>query len=396
MNKKKNILSFFVFIIMIFFCFSNNVYGEIGTYTSGSPEYKYSYSSEYEKYIGLYCRVAASTGSPEFNYSKIYNELFKSKPIVKKSELDKWITTSSLANTSGGGIVKVDGLDKIYLDELCKQSSVLKEYKILELEQKGWSKLFLEKSIMTITDDSGKTLATIPHYIICKRINDRDVGGALLKEYEILIETSDGTTRSVVKEIEHSYLSYKRSDPNSNSDFWGDASSWFGLAQGSYTPPEQINSIIDTFTNMINVVGTTVIVIATIVLGIRYIIGSVESQTAAKEGLITLLVACVFFFGWTAISNLLYGGEQMNFIFTSSMDDTYEKMVGRIFATFSYISQFIVVGAIIYVGIKYIFAGASGRADLKGKSVYFIIGIILVFATSNVLDFISKIINDAI
>lgn len=396
MNKKKIILLSFLLIIIMFFCFSNNVYGEMGTYTSGSTEYEYSYTSEYEKYIGLYYRVAASTGSYEFNYSKIYNELFRSKPVVKKSELDKWITTSSLANASGGGIVKVDGLDKNDLDELCKQSIVLKEQKIFDLEQKGWSKLFLEKSIMTITDDSGKRLATIPHYIICKRINDREAGGVLLKEYEILIKTTDNTARSDVKEIERSYLSYKRSDKNSDSDFWGDASSWFGLAQGSYTPPEQINSIIDTFTDMINVVGTTVIIIATIVLGIRYIIGSVESQTAAKEGLITLLIACVFFFGWTAISNLLYGGEQMNFIFTSSTDNTYENMVGRIFATFSYIAQFIVIGAIIYVGIKYIFAGASGRAELKGKSVYFIIGIILVFATTNVLDFISKIINDAI
>lgn len=178
-----------------------------------------------------------------------------------------------------------------------------------------------------------------------------------------------------------------------DQDFWGSASSWFGSAR-EYETPEGVSTIIDTFSKMINVVGTTVIVIATIVLGIKYIIGTVESQTSAKEGLITLFVACIFFFGWTSISNLLFPNNE--FIFTSNSDTSYENMVGRIFSTFTYIAQFIVVAAIIYVGIKYIFAGATGRAELKGKSVYFIIGIILVFATTNVLSFISNIISDTL
>jgi len=175
---------------------------------------------------------------------------------------------------------------------------------------------------------------------------------------------------------------------------WGAATSWFGEAKGSYTLPEQVNDIIDVFSDMINIVGTTIIVIATIVLGIKYMIGTVDSKTSAKEGLITLLVACVFFFGWTSISNLLFPNN--NFIFTSSSDISYEQMVGRIFSTFTYIAQFVAVGVIIFIGIKYIFAGADGRSELKGKSIYFIIGIILVFATTNVLSFISKIINEAL
>lgn len=181
-----------------------------------------------------------------------------------------------------------------------------------------------------------------------------------------------------------------------STDFWGDASHWFGEARfdTEYEIPEQAQTIIDTFDDMIKVVGTTAIVIATIVLGIRYILGTVESQTAAKEGLITLLVACVFFFGWSAISSLLF--PQNDFIFTSSSDTTYKNMVARVFSIFTYVANFVVILAVIYVGVKYIFSGATGKANLKAKSVYFIIGIILSFATTNVLTFISTIINETL
>lgn len=182
-------------------------------------------------------------------------------------------------------------------------------------------------------------------------------------------------------------------------DFWGDASSWFGKAtfsneSNSEKMTSNINSITSVFTDMINVIGTTIIVMATIILGIKYIIGSVDTKTSAKEGLITLLIACVFFFGWNAIAALLFPNN--NFVFTSYSDKTYENMVGRIFDIFAYIGNIVAVLLIIYVGVRYLFAGATGRSELKNRSGFFIIGIILTFATSNVLTFISKVINDAL
>ena len=175
-------------------------------------------------------------------------------------------------------------------------------------------------------------------------------------------------------------------------DFWGQAAGWFKEAKGSYFMPTQATSIINIFTDMINVVGTTVIVIATVVLGIKYMLSSVDSKTEAKEGLITLFIACVFFFGWTSISELLF--PKNNFIFISNTDTSYENVLGRILSAFSYIANIIAILVVIYVGVKYLLAGASGKADLKGKSVNFIIGIILVFATTNALTFISKIITE--
>lgn len=176
-----------------------------------------------------------------------------------------------------------------------------------------------------------------------------------------------------------------------NSDFWAQANNWFSKGDKTSTTSEA-QAIISQVSDMVNVIGTSVITLVTIFLGIKYMFGSAESRTSVKESLITLLVACVFFFGWNAIANILFPGN--NFILNSSSDSSYKNLVGNIFSTGLYIAQFLVIIAILYIGIKYIFSGATGRADLKAKSGQFIIGIILAFATTNFLTFISKAVNE--
>ena len=180
-------------------------------------------------------------------------------------------------------------------------------------------------------------------------------------------------------------------------DFWGEASHWMGTAkESSYTDTTKSTTkeIIDSFENMINVVGTTAIVIATIVLGFKYMIGSVESKTSANESMITLLVACVFFFGWANIRSLLMPSNQL--VFIDNDDSSYLNFVARIFTSFKYVANIASIGLIAYIGIRYIFAGIDGRTELKEKSVYIIVGIILVFATSTVLGFVSDAINETV
>ncbi|MDD3304480.1 MAG: hypothetical protein PHP54_06170 [Clostridia bacterium] len=181
-----------------------------------------------------------------------------------------------------------------------------------------------------------------------------------------------------------------------SNDFWKSATEWFK----NIDPNKKLDSdggvanVVQTFTNMISVVGNTVFVIVTIFLGIKYMYGSVEAKASVKESLISLLVACVFFFGWDALSNLLFPNN--NFIFIQQGDTSYEQMVGRIFAFATYIAQFLAILGIIYVGVRYIFAGAEGKASLKGKSAVFLIGIILAFCSTSFLSLVSDIVNESI
>lgn len=174
---------------------------------------------------------------------------------------------------------------------------------------------------------------------------------------------------------------------------WSSASSWFKHVETNKNST-QAKNVVSEFSSIINVVGTTVIVIATIFLGVKYIIGSVESKTEVKESLITLLVACLFFFGWQQISAILIPGGRL--VWSSTEDTSYKQLVGRIFNTAVFVLNIAAIAAIIYVGIRYIFSGASGKAELKGRSPYFIIGIILAFCSVSLLNFVSKTINELI
>ena len=178
-----------------------------------------------------------------------------------------------------------------------------------------------------------------------------------------------------------------------SNEMWKSASTWFG-GVGTNDNSTQAVEIINEFVDMVNIIGTTVIVLATIFLGVKYIIGSVESKADVKESMITLLVACIFFFGWNAISNILIPNGRL--VFTSTTDESYTNLVGRVFNTGIFVLNIAAIAAIIFVGVRYIFSGASGKADLKGKSPYFIIGIILSFCSVSFLTFLSKVINEMI
>ena len=178
-----------------------------------------------------------------------------------------------------------------------------------------------------------------------------------------------------------------------NLDFWGQATNWFNKIETSGDNPE-IKELVDTFQDMINVLGTTVIVLVTIFLGIKYIFGSVESKAGVKEGLVTLIVVCVFFFGWSALRNLLFPNNSL--IFIESTDTSYTSILGRIFSIATFIANILAVLGIVYVGIRYIFAGASGKGELKAKSPMLLIGIILAFASVSFLSYISKVISEII
>lgn len=179
---------------------------------------------------------------------------------------------------------------------------------------------------------------------------------------------------------------------NVRNNFWSKAYDWYNNSKKEGAgDTKAAKDIIDELLGYVEILGTTVIVIATATLGVKYIFGSVDSKAEIKENLTTLLVACVFFFGWNAIYNTLITSGNLFFISSG-----FKASVGNIYSTVMFVLNILAFVGVIYVGIKYIFSGASGRADLKGKSVYFVIGIIMTFATITLLTYISKVINQVV
>lgn len=191
------------------------------------------------------------------------------------------------------------------------------------------------------------------------------------------------------------------------ADFWNQASKWYS---GGSTNTYLDSSVIDEMSDVVEVIGTGVIAIATVVLGIRYVLGSVTEKADVKESMVTLLVACIFFFGWSNLRNILItnisidkstgavtgiSGKTQLFIF-SNQSQSLETALAQVFSIVILIAKVIAVIATVYMGVKYIFSGAEGKAKLKEKGVMYIIGILLIFTTLNVLSFVSQSINQTL
>lgn len=179
------------------------------------------------------------------------------------------------------------------------------------------------------------------------------------------------------------------------AEFWKSAGSWFASVQkkGENNISPISIEVVNRFMEIVNYVGTIIIIIATMFLGIKYMFGSVDGKADVKESMVTLLIACIFFFGWQYIRDIiLYDGT--NLFISDTADVTYKNIFARLLGVVTMIVKVAAIAGVIYVGVRYIFSGASGRADLKDKSGYFIIGIILTFCSVTVLTIISNAIQD--
>lgn len=203
------------------------------------------------------------------------------------------------------------------------------------------------------------------------------------------------------------------------ADFITEAGNWFVSGDPNSSEPKDPSfslSEVSMFKSgafsqivtVVNAIGTSVIAIVAVILGIKYLMGTARGKSEVKDQLIGLLVACLLFFGWSNISSLFIKNAQFDpstgtytdvsavtqlFLFEGTT--SIPAIASRIFAIAVFIGKIVAIIITMYLGVKYIFSGADGKAELKEKGPMFIIGILLVFCTLNVLSFISDIILNA-
>ena len=176
-------------------------------------------------------------------------------------------------------------------------------------------------------------------------------------------------------------------DPN-YKDYNNTGSNWWNMAGSFFAGAAPLsNDALKELENLVKFIGNLVFVTVTVVLGVKYIWGSVESKSDVKESLATLVIAALVFYGYSTLSNLFITGNNLVFINTGS----YEFTARQIYSTILYACNFLAVGGLVYVGVKYLMAGAEGKAELKTKGVPLVLGVIMVYATITFLSFILSI-----
>lgn len=84
--------------------------------------------------------------------------------------------------------------------------------------------------------------------------------------------------------------------------------------------------------------------------------------------------------------------------FTSSGDKitAVDDAVGSIWKTVKVIVQILAVAAVVFAGLRYMFASSDAKADIKRSMGILALGAILVFASTTVIGFVVNVSKDAL
>ena len=135
---------------------------------------------------------------------------------------------------------------------------------------------------------------------------------------------------------------------------------------------------------VIGIIGNLVFAGVTVILGLKYIWSSAEGKSQVSESLPAFVVAVIFFYLAESLVNWLTGSS-LNTIATATSWKTVSDAIWGVIYIIVHYGSF---AGIIYLGLKYMFASAEGKAGVKASFGTLAIGMIFVFSASNVVNFI--------
>lgn len=100
------------------------------------------------------------------------------------------------------------------------------------------------------------------------------------------------------------------------------------------------------------------------------------------------------------ISNNVFAFDQMtvntinNNLNGSAAPTSAQNSIKKVWGTVLLILQILSVAAIVIAGIRYMFASADGKADIKKQTIGLMVGAVLVFGASGVISLITNITKD--
>lgn len=109
-----------------------------------------------------------------------------------------------------------------------------------------------------------------------------------------------------------------------------------------------------------------------------------------------LKIAGIFMFCYFVFSTQIFAtlGEGFNNSLynnvTSEQDTELDGLLFNIAGTVMLILQILALAGVVITGVKYMYAGSEDKGKIKQTLIWVIIGAILVFAASTVINFVSN------
>ena len=142
---------------------------------------------------------------------------------------------------------------------------------------------------------------------------------------------------------------------------------------------------------IVGVIGNLVFAAITVILGAKYIWSGAEGKSEVMESLPTFVVAVVFFYLGESLVNWLNNASSG---ITSATD--WNQISSKVIWIINTVVHYAAFGGILVLGLRYMFASAEGKSNIKSNLGGVVIGIVFVFLASSVINFIIEIANGVI
>lgn len=103
--------------------------------------------------------------------------------------------------------------------------------------------------------------------------------------------------------------------------------------------------------------------------------------------LMSVLIVSTSVFGITPVDPSTLGGSKLGEV---------TDLAGSIWQTIAVVIQILAIAAIVIAGVRYMFASADTKADIKKQTIVLVAGAILVFAAVPIAQFVGGIANNAL
>lgn len=138
--------------------------------------------------------------------------------------------------------------------------------------------------------------------------------------------------------------------------------------------------------NMIRLLGTFIAVGVLMIIGIKYMTGSIEEKANYKKTMMPYLIGCIFLFGASIIAPQIIE----TFKETKTAEDAGNTVLGLI----QTVGTFAAVAVLMILGIKYMLGSIEERASYKKSMLPYLIGAILLFGAVNITAAIANNISE--
>lgn len=71
-----------------------------------------------------------------------------------------------------------------------------------------------------------------------------------------------------------------------------------------------------------------------------------------------------------------------------------ETLVNNVWGTVALVVQVVAIACVVFAGLRYMFASADAKADIKKQTVILVIGAVLVFGATWIIQIIANATND--